>query len=167
VQMRFIVGQIAGRWLWRRARAQLWGRTLALALCVVLLGGCFARPLGHATPTPGPHAPAGPDLFVASAPAVEISPTKGGADTEVMVDARGFPADWRLFIYVAPYGAGNPRNSYGEGTSDKDGRVKMTFPMPATWSDGRPITETKLLVIVATQDLYSRAQAEFEYVVEK
>jgi hypothetical protein len=160
---RFKAEQVGCRWSNRRRCGVL----LLLLVSASLLAGCLVRPLGPATPTPGPHAPTGPDLFEPIVPAVHVSPSSGSADTEVTVDASGFPADWRLFVYIAPPGSGNPHHALGEGTSDQVGRMKMTFPMPATWEDGRPITATQVLVILASQDFYTRAQAAFEFVPQR
>lgn len=113
----------------------------------------------YAAPTPTP----------ANNPSAQVQPAGGSAGTQITVQGSGFPANTELHLYLSGLvtgraGAAAAPNSYATATTDSAGAYRMTFTMPDTWPNGRPIQSGRLAMLVATADLSRRASATFDYV---
>ena len=75
----------------------------------------------------------------------------------------GFPAELQLSVRLGPPSVGATPLSYGDVTTDADGRFTLSFVMPSHWPDGTPIIETELVVVVLNGDGSIRADAPFAY----
>ncbi len=105
-----------------------------------------------ATPAPTPDQPT-----------VVIEPASGGAGLEVRVRGSGFDANLPLVVRLGTPGVGAGERVYASGVTNGQGAIELTFIMPATWPDGRPITESSLIVLLGSEDDAARALAEFRY----
>ncbi|MEZ4729804.1 MAG: PA14 domain-containing protein [Caldilineaceae bacterium] len=97
-----------------------------------------------------------------------MQPAAGTANTQVTVQGGGFPANTQVSLYLSGLVTGRAAaaaapNSYATATTDNTGEYRMTFTMPATWPDGRPIQSGRLALLVATADFSVRASATFDY----
>ncbi len=106
---------------------------------------------------------------IASRPAVDVptiwlTPERGGASTGVRVEGAGFPPNLLLALYVSLPNAGYGPNDYLTFVSDATGAFRVAFELPATWPDGRPITQPQLIVITSTEDGRVKALAPLTYV---
>lgn len=113
----------------------------------------------YAAPTPTP----------ANSPSAQVQPPGGSTGTQVTVQGGGFPANTELGLYLSGLvtgraGAAAAPNSYASATTDSAGNYRMTFTMPSTWPNGRPIQSGRLALLVATADFSRRASATFDYV---
>jgi hypothetical protein len=98
-------------------------------------------------------------------PTIWLTPDAGGADVEVTVEGAGFPADLLLAVYVGLPNAGYGPANYVTFVSDATGAFRVSFALPATWPDGRRITQPRLIVITSTEDGRVKALAPLTYVV--
>lgn len=114
-----------------------------------------AQPVAAAT---APAAPPTPDQ-----PTVVIEPASGGAGLEVRVRGSGFDANLPLLVKLGTPGVGAGERVYASGVTNGQGAIELTFIMPATWPDGRAITESLLIVLLASEDDAARALADFRY----
>lgn len=100
-------------------------------------------------------------------PAISINPTSGTADTQVAVTATGFPANTQLDLYlaglVAARAAADGPRSYVTATTDGNGNAILNFVLPTTWPSGDPLLTGQLVILVATPDFTTRANATFYY----
>ncbi len=96
-------------------------------------------------------------------PAVVIEPASGGAGLEVRVRGSGFAANLPLVVKLGTPGVGAGERIYASGVTNGQGAIELTFIMPATWPDGRAITESSLVVLLASEDDAARALADFRY----
>ncbi len=96
-------------------------------------------------------------------PTVMIEPASGGAGLEVRVRGSGFAANLPLVVKLGTPGVGAGERVYASGVTDGQGNIELTFIMPATWPDGRAITESSLIVLLASEDNTARALADFRY----
>ena len=113
----------------------------------------------YTMPTPTPS----------NSPYARVQPAAGSAGTQVTVEGGGFPANTQLNLYLSGLvtgraGAAAAPNSYATATTDGAGNYRMTFTMPATWPNGRPIENGRLALLVSTIDFSRRASASFDYV---
>ncbi len=99
----------------------------------------------------------------ASGPIIGVEPASGGPDTLVTLSGSGFPANVRVTVHLGPPNVGATPNSYGEGTTDSAGNLRITFKMPGTWPDGTPITEPKIIVVALVGQGETKGLAEFTY----
>ena len=122
------------------------------------------------TPPPPTATPAAPTpTFTpappASAPSAHLSPGTGAPGTQVTVSGDGFPANTGLTVFLARFdasgGAGAPER-YATTTSGGGGAYSVTFAIPDRWPDGSPVTDGRLLVLVATNDFQHQATATFK-----
>lgn len=105
---------------------------------------------------------------ITEGPMITINPARGTADTQVTVNAVGFPANVRLDLYLAGVvrasaAAASRPQSYANATTDGIGNATLTFAVPTTWPSGDPLLTGQLVVLVATEDFAARANATFEY----
>ncbi len=99
-------------------------------------------------------------------PAVELSPSSGGAGTSVTVKGSGYPAHVNVAIYLGTLDkqiGGRGSQPYAGGETDSKGRFELTFAMPATWPDGSAVAQDKIVVVGATPDFSVQASAVFAY----
>ncbi len=123
---------------------------LVAGTAIVLWLGPFSKsPLSQAAP--------------AAAPTLITEPASGGPDTLVTLLGSGFPANTQVTIHLGPPNVGATPNSYAEATTDGSGNLKLVFRMPATWPDGMPITEPKLIIGALAGQGETKALAEFTY----
>lgn len=121
-----------------------------------------AQPVAAATaPATQPATPAAPPT--PDQPTVVIEPTAGGAGLEVRVRGSGFDANLPVVVKLGTPGVGAGERVYASGVTNGQGAIELMFIMPATWPDGRPITESSLIVLLASEDDAVRALAEFRY----
>lgn len=97
-----------------------------------------------------------------SQPSLVVSPSNGGAGTEVGVSGTGFPGRSHVYFHLGWDDTATGK-WYGEADVEPNGHVSASFTMPAEWPDGRPITENQILVIATTRDFASTATAKFAY----
>ncbi len=100
-------------------------------------------------------------------PAATVDPTSGSANSTATVTATGFPANVRVDLYLAGLVrasevAERPQ-SYATATTDGSGRALLTFTLPSTWPSGEPMLAGQLVLLVATTDFATRANALFDY----
>lgn len=103
-------------------------RTAPFVLTAVALAGMAITSACSRGPGEGP----GPGEPVS----ITISPTSGGAGTEVAIEASGFPSDAPVDIGIGP-----PQSEYEvlERTrTDEEGRVSTTLSVPSWTEPGRP-----------------------------
>ncbi len=96
-----------------------------------------------------------------TAPVIVLNPQMGGVNTEVVVNGEHFPAGMAVMLRLGPPEVGATPFSYASGTADSNGRFNLTFAVPESWPDGRPITEANLTVIVLNEDGSIKATAPF------
>jgi hypothetical protein len=96
-------------------------------------------------------------------PAITLDPASGGANTQVNAQVSGFPADAHLVIRLGVPGAGAGPQVYAETVTGADGSGTVAFAMPATWPDGRAISEPDVMVLALTDDGAFRALAQFSF----
>ena len=109
-------------------------------------------------PTPVPPTPV-PIAFV------QASPGSGSPGTTVTLSGGGFPANTLLYAHLARLDGNSGAESYGgyaSAPSDAAGNFVMSFVMPATWPNGSPIAEQRLVLLVATEDFAVEASTTFE-----
>lgn len=107
------------------------------------------------------------DYFVVAAnPAVTLNPPSGGAGTLVTVNGTGYPANVNVGIFLAALdssiGTGEPQR-YATGRTDSNGRVTLSFAMPALWPNSAPIMQDQILVTLARLDFSVAASDVFAY----
>jgi len=96
-------------------------------------------------------------------PIIVLDPITGGPGTSVTVTGSGFPAETQVSVRLGPPSVGATPQSYGDATTDVDGRFTLSFTMPAHWPDGAPITEADLVVVVINEDGNVKATAPFSF----
>lgn len=121
-----------------------------------------ARPVAAAT-LPAPQAASATSAPTPDEPTVIVEPASGGAGLEVRVRGSGFTANTPLVVRLGTPGVGAGERVYASGVTDGKGDIEMTFIMPATWPDGRAITESSLVILLASEDDTVRALADFSY----
>lgn len=70
------------------------------------------------------------------------------SDNLAVVSVNRFPANTDLVASLGLPGQGADQQ-VATGRTDASGRAQLSFSMPETWSDGSPVTQTNLTVIVA------------------
>jgi hypothetical protein len=109
------------------------------------------------------------DYFVnVPRPSINLSPASGGAGTPVTVSGGGFPANLPVGVYLGVFGDQIGRGSaqrYATGVTDGDGNYRMTLTMPATWPDGSPVAQDRLIVMVASDDFSVQVSDVFNYLL--
>lgn len=96
-------------------------------------------------------------------PFISVSPQSGGSNTAVVVLGENFPAGTAVMLRLGPPDVGATPNSYASATAGADGRFTMSFLIPESWPDGRPITEPELTIIVINEDGSVKATAPFAF----
>ncbi len=96
-------------------------------------------------------------------PIISLSPISGTVNTQVNINGRGFPANSRINIHLGPASTGPTRDVYAAAFSDGSGNVSLTFNLPASYADGRPIQDTQLIIQAATDNLGASASLPFNY----
>ncbi|MBW7883947.1 MAG: hypothetical protein H3C34_15160, partial [Caldilineaceae bacterium] len=97
-------------------------------------------------------------------PAIQLSPGSGGPGTLVTVSGSGFPRNTVVNVYLATLDAqtgGGPLQSYAGGKTDGEGRFTVTFGIPATWPNGSPVSQDRLVVTAATDGFSVEVSALF------
>jgi hypothetical protein len=97
-------------------------------------------------------------------PAVTLAPAAGRPGTVVTVSGTDFPPETRVSVRIGPPSVGATPQSYGEAIVGTDGRLSLSFTMPAYWPSGEPITETDLVVVVLNEDGSAKAISPFFYI---
>jgi hypothetical protein len=124
-----------------------------------------------ATPGFGVSAGAEFDLLraqptVAPNPYARVNPSSGGAGTLVTVQGGGFPANTALNLFlggVVSTSAADAAPPVASTTSDANGNFTATFTMPSVWPGGQPITNGKLVILVATSNFGVETSATFDF----
>lgn len=127
---------------------------IATATAIVTATAPTQTPTATATETP--------------VPVVTVSPTTGGAGAQVTVSGSGFPANTTVNVHLAALAAAAAAEAatptaYATTTTDANGAYRVTFALPATWPDGAPIPNGRLIVVVATEGFMAQASAPFAY----
>jgi hypothetical protein len=94
-------------------------------------------------------------------PAIALSPASGGVNTPVSVSARDFAPNTRIGIRLGVPGAGAGPQVYANAVTDQQGSATLSFAIPTTWPDGKPVAEKVVVVVVSSDDGRARALAEF------
>ena len=92
----------------------------------------------------------------------------GGAGTPVTVSGGGFPANLPVGVYLGVFGDQIGRGSaqrYASGVTDDNGNYRMTLTMLATWPDGSPVAQDRLVVMVASDDFSVQVSDVFNYLL--
>jgi len=109
------------------------------------------------------------DFFATPAnPSISLSPSSGGAGTQVTASGSGFPANVTVAVFLAPLDTApgrGARQQYVAGTTDSSGRYALTFTMSGAWSNGGQITQDRVVVTVATPDFSVAVSSVFAYLV--
>lgn len=109
------------------------------------------------------------DFFVTvPRPSINVAPASGGAGTPVAVSGGGFPADRPVAVYLGVFGDQIGRGAaqrYATAVTDRNGNYGMAFTMPATWPDGSPVAQERLIIVVATDDFSVQVSETFSYVL--
>ena len=112
-------------------------------------------------PTATPTATATP------VPVATLNPTAGEAGTQVTITGGGFPANTTVNVHLGALAsaaaAGATPTVYATTTTDANGAYQVAFAMPAQWPDGSPLTDGRVIVLVATADFSAQASASFTY----
>ncbi len=101
-------------------------------------------------------------------PTINLSPAAGGAGTAIIVRGDGFPADTPISLYLGAFGeqiGGGDEQRYASTVTDRRGRYEFAFTLPATWPDGSPIAQERLVVLVANDNLSVQASESLTYVL--
>ena len=96
-------------------------------------------------------------------PSLVLVPDTGGANTTVVANASGFPANTRIVIQLGVPGAGANPQVYANVETDANGSANLSFAMPGAWPDGRAITDRTLIVLAGTEDAKVKALAQFNF----
>lgn len=110
-----------------------------------------------------------PTVVVSPTPAanVRLTPTTGGANTQVVVSGSGFPANSTVYIYLGAFdGAINPNDNpehYVILPTNANGEYSGVLAIPSTWPTGEAIAPGPVIVLVATNDFSAQASATFTY----
>lgn len=126
-----------------------------------------------ATPTPEPPTltptPVTPPTATPTRvqPSANVQPSAGGPGTNVVVSGGGFPLNTTVNVHlgalVGVRSAATEPTTYASTTTDRTGSYSVMFTLPATWPDGSPITDGKLVILVATDDFSAQASAVLDY----
>lgn len=98
-------------------------------------------------------------------PAIVLAPAAGGANTQVVVTGKNFPAGMAVMLRLGPPDVGATPFSYATGVADAQGRFSLNFSVPEQWPDGTAIVESTLTVIVLNDDGSVKATAPFLFEV--
>ncbi len=120
-----------------------------------------------ATSDMGRQASAQFDYFVeAYTPSIDIRPGQADPGTNMTVSGGGFPAMTTINLYLGALDrqvGGEGEYVYATTVTDRNGNYSMAFKAPATWPDGSPITEDRLVAMAATRDFSVQISATFRY----
>lgn len=109
------------------------------------------------------------DYFVTvPRPSINVVPLSGGAGTPVAVNGGGFPAHTPVSVYLGVFGDQIGRGTaqrYASTVTDSRGNYGMAFTMPATWPDGSPVAQDRLIILVATDDFSVQVSEVFTYLL--
>ncbi len=94
-------------------------------------------------------------------PAIALSPSAGPEGTRVSISGSGFPADTQLSIRFGLPATGLDAMEYATAATDATGAFQTEFIMPGKWSDGAPIVESNLVILVTNSDGSAQAAADF------
>ncbi len=107
------------------------------------------------------------DYFVeAYTPSIDIRPGQADPGTNMTVSGGGFPAMTTVNLYLGALDrqiGGEGEYVYATTVTDRNGNYSMAFRAPATWPDGSPITEDRLVALAATRDFSVQISATFRY----
>ena len=92
-------------------------------------------------------------------PSILLTPTVGGINTQVSVQAFHFPADRPLQLQIGIQGNDVDSMIYGTGQTDEMGASVIILAIPERWSDGHSLVEPVLEVVVSTADHSASAKA--------
>jgi hypothetical protein len=109
------------------------------------------------------------DFFVTvPRPSINVAPLSGGAGTPVAVNGGGFPGNTPVSVYLGVFGdqigAGNAQR-YASTVTDSSGNYGMAFTLPATWPDGSPVAQDRLIILVANDDFSVQVSETFTYLL--
>lgn len=81
-------------------------------------------------------------------PVISINPTSAGAGTDIAVSGSNFPANTSIEIRLGLPSAGFISSPYLTITTNSSGAFTTPFTVPSQWTNGTPITDTALQVVV-------------------
>lgn len=81
-------------------------------------------------------------------PVISINPTSAGAGTDIAVSGTNFPANTTVEIRLGLPSAGFISSPYLTVTTNSSGAFTTPFTIPSQWTNGTPITDTALQVVV-------------------
>lgn len=108
-----------------------------------------------------------PTATATSVPVATLNPTTGEAGSQVTITGSGFPANTTVNVHLGALAsaaaAGATPTVYATTTTDANGAYQVTFAIPDQWPDGSPLTDGRIIVLVATADFSAQASAGFTY----
>ncbi len=81
-------------------------------------------------------------------PVISINPTSAGAGTDIAISGTNFPANTSVEIRLGLPSAGFISSPYLTITTNSSGAFTTPFTVPSQWTNGTPITDTALQVVV-------------------
>lgn len=103
------------------------------------------------------------------APSANVQPGSATVGTMITVSGGGYPASAVVNVHFGALlgvsAAAVDLPVYASTQTDGNGNYSVTFAMPATWKDGRPIGDGQLLILVATADLSYQSTAVLTFAV--
>ena len=72
-------------------------------------------------------------------------------ENQAFVDVSGFPASEAIVAFLGRPGK-SPDLKVASGSTNADGSARLSFPMPARWSNGAPVNQDELSLQVSTKD---------------
>lgn len=104
-----------------------------------------------------------PTATYTPAPSTNVQPGSAAPGTMITVSGSGYPANVVVNVHLGALiglrAAAADLDVYASTRTDGDGDYSVTFAMPATWKDGRPIDDGELIILVATEDLSQQSTA--------
>jgi hypothetical protein len=98
-----------------------------------------------------------------SGPAIALSPSSAGPNTQVLITGQGFPPETVLNLRLGPPDVGATPQSYGQVVTDENGGFTLSFFVPGQWPDRTPVTEKELIIVILNEDGSIKATAPFEF----
>lgn len=94
-------------------------------------------------------------------PTISLDPAAGPVGQAIRIVGENWPGDKDVLVFVTVPTARFQPQPLATGRSDAEGKLELTFTLPAEWPDGTPITEPVLTVVVSAADFTAKARAEY------
>jgi uncharacterized protein YgiM (DUF1202 family) len=83
-----------------------------------------------------------------SIPTITVNPNAGAANTDVSVSGSNFPANTTVEVRLASPTGGFTSSPYTTATTNASGAFSTTLTVPTHWTNGSPITEKDIQIVV-------------------